>query len=203
MKLIVVTKPKYFVVEHLLIRELFNEGLDILHLRKNPGDLSSCERLLALLSDDIRSRIVIHDNFELKSKYGLMGIHLNGRNPEKPKGYRGSVSCLCQSFEEVKNYRRDMKYVLAGPIFNRSDTNEFSSQFTFSQLRAASDKGVIDSKVMAYGGIGTGNVGKLHDLGFGGVVVYGTLANRFNTVYSDDFKDFIGYFRLLRRATEQ
>lgn len=202
MKLIVVTRPEYFVVEHLLIKELFNEGLDILHLRKPNGDASSCERLLTLLPDDCREKIVVHDNFDFKAKYKLMGIHLNSRNPEIPKGYKGQVSCVCKSFEEVKDYKRDMKYVFLSPIFNSINPEEFSPQFTHSQLRAASDKGIIDNKVMAYGGIGTDNVKKLRDLGFGGVVVYGSLATKFDAVSSTDFKEYIGYFRLLRRATE-
>ena len=61
---------------------------------------------------------------------------------------------------------------------------------------------VIDEKVYAYGGINTKNVEILSSLGFGGVVVYGALAQKFNPVLADDFKEFISYFRLLRRATE-
>ena len=118
MKLIVITRPEYFVVEHLLIHELFNEGLDILHLRKPEGDASMCERLLSMLSESERKRIVIHDNFELKNKYGLYGIHLNKRNSAKPYGYKGNVSCLCNSFDKVRECKHDMKYVMLGSVFD-------------------------------------------------------------------------------------
>ena len=189
MKLIVITRPEYFVVEHLLIHELFNEGLDILHLRKPEGDASMCERLLSMLSESERKRIVIHDNFELKNKYGLYGIHLNKHNSAKPYGYKGNVSCLCNSFDKVRECKHDMKYVMLG-------------SFSMPQMRAAHNNGIIDEKVYAYGGINTKNVEILSSLGFGGVVVYGALAQKFNPVLADDFKEFISYFRLLRRATE-
>lgn len=202
MKLIVITKPEFFVVEHLLIRELFNEGLDILHLRKPEGDIALFERLLSLLPDYCRERIVTHDNFELKSKYGLMGIHLNSRNPEIPHGYRGSVSCICNSIDEVKECKRDMKYVFLSPIFNKLSPMELSAEYTYPQLRAASDKGIIDNKVYAYGSVSHENVKKIRDLGFGGVAVYGSLMQQFNAVSSSDFKNVINCFRLLRRATE-
>lgn len=202
MKLVVVTKPEFFVVEHLLIRELFNEGLDILHLRKSSGDLAQWERLLALLPENCRKKIAVHDNFELKNKYGLMGIHLNSRNSEIPKGHHGSVSCLCHTYDEVAAYKPFMKYLFLSPIFNSASPQKFSDNFTISQLRLAHDKGIIDNKVIAYGGVSTENIGMLHEFGFGGAAVYGSLTQKFNPVSSQDFKDAIAYFRLLRRASE-
>lgn len=203
MKLIAVTRPEYFVVEHLLIRALFDEGLDILHLRKPEGKLAKCERLLSLLPDECREKIVVHDHFELKKKYGLMGVHLSNRNPELPSGFRGSVSCTCHSVEELAEYKPKMKYAFLGAMYGSlSEETELRPPFTFTQLRAASDRGLIDSKVVAFGGITTGNVGKFREYGFGGVAVSGALASRFNPVESADIKDEINYFRLLRRATE-
>ncbi len=204
MKLIVITRPEYFVVEHLLIHELFNEGLDILHLRKPEGDASMCERLLSMLSESERKRIVIHDNFELKNKYGLYGIHLNKRNSAKPYGYKGNVSCLCNSFDKVRECKHDMKYVMLGSVFDNDSATTYKTAPSFSmpQMRAAHNNGIIDEKVYAYGGINTKNVEILSSLGFGGVVVYGALAQKFNPVLADDFKEFISYFRLLRCATE-
>ena len=68
MKLIVITRPEFFVVEHLLIKALFNEGLDILHILKPKEKPELFERLLSLLPDDCREKIVLHDHFELKKK---------------------------------------------------------------------------------------------------------------------------------------
>ena len=204
MKLIVITRPEYFVVEHLLIHELFNEGLDILHLRKPSGNLSLCERLLSMLTENERGKIVIHDNYELKGKYGLYGIHLNSRNPESPKGYKGNVSCLCRSLEKARECKRKMKHVMLGPVFDGGQAYAGEPQQTLGkrQLGVAADEGIIDGNVYAYGGVSTDNIGELRNYGFGGAVVYGSLAKRFNPVSSDDFKEFIRYFRLLRRATE-
>lgn len=199
MKLVVITRPEYFVVEHLLIREFFNEGLDILYLRKNDGDTALCERLLGLLPDYCREKTVILDNFELKSKYGLMGIHLNNNTSIQIKKYKGYVSCLCRSVDEVQIYKPEMKHVLVGPIF--SYNGNLSPQFNRQNLWEASDKGLIDSKVIAYGGITDKNAHELRDLRFGGVAVYGSLAERFNPITSMDFKRVVEYFRLMRRIT--
>ena len=201
MKLIVITRPEFFVVEHLLIKALFNEGLDILHILKPKEKPELFERLLSLLPDDCREKIVLHDHFELKKKYGLMGIHLSKRNPEVPHAYRGSISCTCNSIADLKTYRRDMKYILLDPIF-KSNSGDYSDQFTPSQLRAAGEKGLIDSKVIASGPIGYENISRLRGFAFGGVAVSRELTRHFNPVSSSDFKDEINYFRLIRRATE-
>ena len=93
---------------------------------------------------------------------------------------------------------------MLGSVFDNDSATTYKTAPSFSmpQMRAAHNNGIIDEKVYAYGGINTKNVEILSSWGFGGVVVYGALAQKFNPVLADDFKEFISYFRLLRRATE-
>lgn len=53
MKLIVVTPPTFFVEEDQIITALFEEGLDILHLRKPETPAMYSERLLTLIPENI------------------------------------------------------------------------------------------------------------------------------------------------------
>lgn len=202
MKLIVITRPEFFTVEHHLINALFNEGLDILHLRKPQGRQELFERLLSLLPESYRKRIVIHDNFDLKKKYGLMGVHVSGHSSEYSSLHRGTVSCTCHGIAELRANRNGMSYMMLSPVFRKDNINEFNDAFTPSQLRAASDKGIIDNKVMAAGSVGVDNVAKLRGFGFGGVTLCEELIKRFDPVGSTDFREEINYFRLVRRTTE-
>ena len=59
MKLIVVTTPTFFVEEDKIITALFEEGLDILHLRKPETPAMYSERLLTLIPEKYHRRIVI------------------------------------------------------------------------------------------------------------------------------------------------
>ena len=81
MKLIVVTAPTFFVEEDKIITALFEEGLDILHLRKPETPAMYSERLLTLIPEKYHKRIVTHEHFYLQEEFSLMGIHLNARNP--------------------------------------------------------------------------------------------------------------------------
>ena len=51
MKLIVVTAPTFFVEEDKIITALFEEGLEILHLRKPETPAMYSERLLTLIPE--------------------------------------------------------------------------------------------------------------------------------------------------------
>ena len=106
MKLIVVTTPTFFVEEDKIITALFEEGLDVLHLRKPETPAMYSERLLTLIPDKYHRRIVTHEHFYLKEEFNLMGIHLNARNPKEPHDYYGHISCSCHSVEEVKNRKQ-------------------------------------------------------------------------------------------------
>lgn len=203
MKLILMTTPYFFVEEHQILNALFDEGLDILHLRKPETEPVYSERLLTLISEDYRKRIVVHDHFYLKNEYGLKGVHLNHRNPELPPKYKGHISCSCHTAQEVVQHKRACNYVFLSPIFNSISKENYSSRFTAVQLRELAQSKVIDRKVMALGGIGLDNIDQLAGLGFGGAVVLGDIWNRFSVHSTQDFRELILHFRNLRKAAER
>lgn len=202
MKLILMTTPYFFVEEHQIINALFDEGLGILHLRKPGTEPVYSERLLTLISESYRKKIVVHDHFYLKNEYGLRGIHLNHRNPELPPKYKGYISCSCHTAEEVMAHKRSCDYVFLSPVFSNVNTESESSRFSQNELRELVQRKVIDSKVMAFGGVNLDNIQRVKDLGFGGAVVLGDIWNRFNIHSAQDYKSLIMQFRKLRKAAE-
>lgn len=202
MKLLLMSTPYFFVEEHQILTALFDEGLEILHLRKPNTEPVYSERLLSLIPEPYRKRIVVHDHFYLKNEYRLRGIHLNERNPELPAGYKGHLSCSCHTAEEVTARKKLCDYVILSPIFDSISKEGYSSQFTSATLHELTKKKVIDSKVMALGGIDLENIRQLKDYGFGGAFLLGAIWNRFNMHTTQDFKDLINHFRRIRKALD-
>ena len=66
MKLILLTPPDFFVEEDKILTALFEEGLDLLHLRKPDTEPVYSERLLTLLPESHHNQIVVHDHFYLR-----------------------------------------------------------------------------------------------------------------------------------------
>ncbi len=200
MKLILMTTPYFFIEEHQILTALFDEGLEILHLRKPGTEPVYSERLLSLIPETYRKNVVVHDHFYLKNEYNLKGIHLNYRHPEPPQNYKGQVSCSCHSPEEVMACKAKMDYVFLSPVFNSISKNGYDSAFSPTELREMGKQKVIDRKVMALGGVDVDNIQLLKDYGFGGAVVLGAIWTRFNMHCTSDFKELINHFRKLRKT---
>lgn len=202
MKLIVMTQPTYFVEEDKVITALFEEGLDVLHLRK-PGVLPVyAERLLTLLPEKYHKRIVTHEHFYLKEEFKLMGIHLEeDGETERPLGYNGYISCTCSSLGELRQRRRDDFDHLFLKLPAGRGTGLHDE--VWQQLRKASHERIIDHKTVAWSeDITPEDVERLADCGFGGVAVMDSLWSRFDLCFDNDYMELLHYFRLLRKRAD-
>lgn len=202
MKLIAITPPNYFVEEDKIITALFEEGLDILHLRKPNTAPMYAERLLTLIPEQYHKRIVVHGHFYLKEEYRLKGVHLNHRNPNLPDNYKGHISRSCHSFEEIKEFKRECDYVLLSPVFDSISKLNYHANYTPEEIRQAHKAGIIDKKVIALGGIDVNNIAEVKSYGFGGVAIMGALWNKFDTCIDRDFTAVLEHFKKLKKLTD-
>jgi len=200
MKLILITCPDFFVEEDKILTTLFEEGLDILHLRKPNSEPVYCERLLSLMPEQFRRKIVVHDHFYLRDEFGLMGIHLSKRHPQAPASYDGPVTRTCYDLQSTVEQKPLCEYVLLRNIFDSISEDWNKASFTSDELRNATRQGIIDHRVIAEGGVCLNNIDQVREWGFGGVAIRGDLWNHFDVHSQKDYKDLIAHFRKLRKA---
>lgn len=201
MKLILLSTADFFVEEDIIIQSLFEEGLDLFHLRKPTSEPIYYERLLTLIPEQWHNRIVVHDHFYLVEEFGLRGVHLSKQHMELPRNYRGTISRSAHSLEALSE-RSKFDYMFLSPIFNSITYPERHAGYTPQQLHDATRAGLIDRKVMAAGGVNSETLPQLKDYGFGGAVVLGDLWTRFNIHSGLDYKEVVAHFRKLRKAAE-
>ena len=202
MKLILITSPTYFVEEDKIITSLFEEGLDILHLRKPDTAPMFAERLLTLIPEQYHKRIVVHGHFYLKEEFRLKGIHLNLRNPNAPDHYKGHISCSCHSLEEVKERKRNYDYVFMSPVFDSISKQDYNAQYSPEEIKKAHKQGIIDKKVYALGGIDVHNIKEVKKYGFGGAAIMGAIWQKFDTCCDRDYSQIIEHFRKLKKLAD-
>lgn len=171
-QLLLITTPYFFEEEASVLTELFKRGLEILHIRKPQSDLNSVEKLLNEIDSQYHSSIVLHEHFQLASRYNLKGIHLNQRNRDIPKGFTGRISRSCHTLEELQHIS-EYNYVFLSPIFSSISKKEYESNFPIETLLAASNQKIIHRQVIALGGIDTNTIPLLTNIPFGGVAVLG------------------------------
>jgi thiamine-phosphate pyrophosphorylase len=193
MKLIIMTKPTFFVEEDKILTTLFEEGMESLHLNKPGADPVYSERLLTLLSDEYYKRITVHDHFYLREEFKLRGIHLNNADDMPPATYRGDVSRTCCDIQQLSDVKRHSVYVFLDGVLS-------SPGMSYDDLMAARRQGLIDKRVYAMGGISLDNMHLCKELGFGGVVVCDDLWEHFDIHRGLDYKDLIAHYRKLHKA---
>ena len=168
-----------------LISNLLKIGIHSVHLRKPEATIHECRQLLAQLTNDERTKIIIHDYPELYDEFLLKGIHINKNITSLPDGYCGFKTRSCHSFEEIEKYKNEYDYLFLSPIFDSISKVGYKSNFTKEELLKASDKGIIDSKVIALGGITLDMTPYFKELNFGGIAMIGGI---YNTKVLNDFK---------------
>lgn len=200
MKLIVITSPNFFIEEDKIITVLFEEGLDILHLRKPETSAMYSERLLTLIPEKYHKRIVTHEHFYLKEEFGLMGIHINTRNLKEPHDYSGHISRSCQSIGDLEKRKHFYDYVFLRPMYDTS-TGQLTD-YTAEDIRQAAKEKLIDNNVMAFGGITPENILEVKDFGFGGAVVMNNLWDKFDNCRDNDYVGLINHFKMLKEMAD-
>jgi thiamine-phosphate pyrophosphorylase len=80
MRLILISPPINQPREHLVLKALFERGLDTYHLRKPGFTEAQLVHYLATLSPQHLGRVVTHQHHGLAAKHGLKGIHLKERD---------------------------------------------------------------------------------------------------------------------------
>lgn len=202
MKLIVITSPAFFIEEDKIITALFEEGLDILHLRKPETSAMYSERLLTLIPEKYHKHIVTHEHFYLKEEFKLMGIHLNVRNPREPDDYAGHISCSCRTIEEVAKKKHFYDYVFLKSMYEDDQHGGKLANLTAEEIRKAAKEGIIDKEVMGFGGIIPENILEVKDFGFGGAVVMNNLWDKFDLCNDKDYTGIIKHFKRLKKMAD-
>lgn len=175
MKIIAITTPKIISDDGYIIRGLLDNGVDIVHLRKPESTIDECRVLLSNLGEEYRARIVVHDYPELYYEFSLRGVHINKNIGTLPRGYSGLRTRSCHSLEEVVRYKDECDYLFLSPIFDSISKAGYHSAFDECSLRQASISGVIDSRVIALGGVTFNKIDYLRNLNFGGVAMSGAI----------------------------
>lgn len=200
MKLVIMTKPTFFVEEDKILTTLFEEGMENLHIHKPESSPMYSERLLSLLSENYYRKITVHDHYYLKTEYNLGSIHIDDPASPVPEGYKGKYSRTCTELSQLKDFKKKSEYVFLKGVFDSLSEPGIKSHFTNEKLEKAAQNGLIDRHVYAMGGMNLENIRTIKELGFGGIVICGDLWNRFDIHNEIDYKRLINHFEKLRKS---
>jgi thiamine-phosphate pyrophosphorylase len=203
MKLVVITQSQKSDNEIANIIQMFEAGLDTLHVRKNRFSTKELDAYIKEIPAHFHNRIIIHSHHKLALKYDLKGFHFTSthlkhkfklwwntrmiylRKPHLVKSI--SHKRITELYEQQK-VKTD--YCFLGTMFHNV-SGELYSGFYPETIKAAIDKS--GRKIIARGGVSEKSVELAHQLGFYGIALYGHLWKS-----ASPFEKYIAFIRFCK-----
>ena len=181
MDLLVITDTNVVDNEAWLINNLFDAGLQRLHLRKPYWNSSQFIDLLSGIKPFYYPFIALHQHHYLAEQFGINRLHYPESQRintdaeiirlQKKDGYLLSTSVHdLNSLPSLEIY----EYVFLSPVFDSISKKGYLTNLPADLKLTKSYK---KPRVIALGGVELSNLGKLKIMGFDGAAVLGTLWN--------------------------
>ena len=131
--IILISNPAPVIDEHKIISQIFNEGLDIFHLRKKEFQENEMRAFIENIPEKYRGRIVLHSHYYLVNEYRLKGIHVSAVSTEK--AHTGTFSVSFHSPEEIQKSELPFDYGFMSPVFDSISKEVYKSRFNPDELK--------------------------------------------------------------------
>ncbi len=185
MKLVVFTSQNKFHSEIPIIEQMFELGLDTLHLRKPKFSTKDIEEYLRLLPSKYHTKVILHTHHKLAKKFKLKGIHI-GRSHRKKK-YKSArkffflklrhptwkITRSCHKVASLLEKPHRYSYVFLAPMYDSISKNSHSGSFSKRSIKNTIQENNL--KVIALGGVDEFKFKELKELGFSGAALLGSL----------------------------
>ena len=176
-----VSRNKVHFGEEEIVSELFENGLEVFHLRKPTASEEEIEHFLKRIPQKYLNRIVLHSRHDLAPKYGLKGIHLTSKHRKKKMKAWFFVQYLkikhptltvSSSFHSVNTLARNgdyYHYAFLSPVFDSISKEKHFGKFANTDLKS------LNQNIIALGGINEKNIGQLKKRGYLGAALLGAI----------------------------
>lgn len=181
--MIVITNPILITTEIHTIHSLFENGLELLHVRKPDFSETEMNAFLSEIKSDFRQQLVLHSHHQLASAAGIDRIHFSEKRRIemaeeslknwKESGYKLSTSIHnMMDFEQLSNV---FDYAFFGPVFESISKPNYASDIDFQkELHHRKNN---KTALIALGGITADKIKTALEYGFDDVALLGTLWN--------------------------
>ncbi|MCH2193663.1 thiamine phosphate synthase [Kordia sp.] len=184
---IVLTSEQEITNEAKLLNQLFNAGLEVLHLRKPSFKEEAYRSLLQQIEAQFYNRIMLHEYHHLCEEFNLKGIHIQEQprldlgNDLKKYVNRFKINnfIVSSSFHEpevLASCQVDFDYHLLSPVFSSISKKGYEGR--------GFDVSHIDKKIVGMGGINTQTTADTFKLGYTGIGVLGGVWNTIDLMES-------------------
>ena len=186
MQITVITPENDLRKEVDIINDMFKNGLERLHLRKLGDSTDDVRKYIKAISPEYHNRIIITHSYELMDEFELGGIHLNGssrRDEDLRKRIdhipSEMISTSYHTWQKIVENDFPFGYVLISPVFDSISKKEYKASIdpngAMKTKQKLASQGKYCPQIIGLGGVGINEIRPLHDYGFDGAALLGTL----------------------------
>jgi thiamine-phosphate pyrophosphorylase len=191
--MIIISNPTATANEINTIHSLFEEGLELLHIRKPDFSTSDMKKFVSAIETGYRDRLVLHSQHQLATELGINRIHFTKKNRKEatiaPARFSKPCRCILKQFkangfhlststhciEDFNALDKIFEYAFLSPVFpSISKENYYSKIDLFETIKNRTNH---NTQLVALGGIEFGNSKKTIELGFDKFALLGTIWN--------------------------
>lgn len=177
--LIVISNSDFRSGEAQLVNQLFQNGLDLFHIRKYGADEESLLKWMDQIDVNHHPKLVLHHDHEWGRSIGLKRFHysemdrLNWKQEDwfglnKELVYSTSV----HSMKEYNALPDHFSYAFLSPVFDSISKSDYKGVTFDLQNRQKKE-----TKLIGLGGIQSNNVRQVFEMGFDGAALLGAIWN--------------------------
>jgi thiamine-phosphate pyrophosphorylase len=190
--MIVITSPIPTNNEISTIHSLFENGLELLHIRKPDFSEAEIKFFLSKIKLNYRQRLVLHSHHQMALEFGINRIHFTEKtraetSEENLKDWKVKEFKLSTSIHQIMDFEKlpnVFDYAFFGPVFESISKQNYISNLDFKkELQQRKNN---KTALVALGGITPDNIKTALEYGFDDVALLGNIWNNNNPI--ENFK---------------
>lgn len=174
--IIVITPEEFVQNETELINELFQEGLDFLHIRKPFINSKEMKDFIQKIDLKFHHQLVLHSHYDLAKDFYISRFHFReiDRQNELYKSFADkTISTSVHDIEAFNDLNKDWKYAFISPVFPSISKKGYGENSTI--LNDIKKRDNSNVKLIALGGINENNINEVFDNDVDGVALLGAI----------------------------
>lgn len=187
--MIVISNPTEIVNEVSIINSLFEEGMELFHIRKPNYSIEKLRSFLLAIHSNYYSKLVLHQHHELTEEFQIKKVHFTEKDRlnKIPDKFQKSVRFLSTSVHSIEDFNdlpNVYNYAFLSPIYSSiSKQNYVPTKNAFEEIKKRTNH---HTKLIALGGISVENIEKVLHNNFDDYALLGAIWNTKNPI--ENFK---------------
>ncbi|WP_267404602.1 MULTISPECIES: thiamine phosphate synthase [unclassified Chryseobacterium] len=174
--IIVITPEEFIQNEVEIINGLFQEGLDLLHVRKPFTNSEKMADFIQKINSEFYHQLVLHSHYDLAENFNISRFHF--REIDRQNGlYKNfinkTISTSVHDIESFNELNHDWEYAFISPVFPSISKKGYGENSNI--LNDIKKRTHPNVKLMALGGINEKNINKAFENKIDGVALLGAI----------------------------